>query len=497
MEHVEINDHEEYSSSKGVILLKVSLSSSTVSIVTVPSVWIWWFTRKTKNIQFHHRLIFILLICDLFKAILLLIFAIHYMATKTSLEIIVRSKFCDSTGFFTALVIEAGDFSTLLLAIHTALVVFCTSRPDGLATYKYSSFFICVIVLPILTASLGFTDNSVYRNLTTWCYMGTRPTWCRLALSWIPRGIVMMVIAAIYLAIYFYVKYQIRELEKTLLQTSTGEIVRNMSLQSGKQKNVELVRNRMKSWLAQFPGMSFLSPLDWRSATITSISPITGSVTDTTDTTTCIPPEWRQHEGLTTHMASFILSENYIRFQRRRSMIEKQIRFLFMYPLVFLVLWIFPLIQEILHFKYSLDNSRFFWISLIADFMKPFSGFVNSMLFISKEQFNLKSQTSRQQGTYLPSTFENSRNEHLWTRNQPIQRNQSTLWNSSFSFGGQKKTSLIEMQTLDISSLTSHSMSPLAMSSRNISPQIGRDRSATLLRSGDNKINIIEFLQQK
>ena len=49
---------------------------------------------------------------------------------------------------------------------------------------------------------------------------------------------------------------------------------------------------------------------------------------------------------VTEYLQNVVSSENYLRFQRRRADIEKQVSFLFIYPIVYVLIWTFPLIQQ-------------------------------------------------------------------------------------------------------------------------------------------------------
>lgn len=75
--------------------------------------------------------------------------------------------------------------------------------------------YISLIVFPTIMASLAFIDKSFpYTNSGVFCYLPTRPIWYRLALSWIPRYLILMTIVAVYLAIYLYAGYKFNEFEE-------------------------------------------------------------------------------------------------------------------------------------------------------------------------------------------------------------------------------------------------------------------------------------------
>src|ERR1700712_1876694 len=98
-----------------------------------------------------------------------------------------------------------------MIALHTALYIFrprSSNGEGGLYPYRHYAYTLWV-VFPLLMASLAFINNSnSYVPEGTYCYLPVRPFWYRLALAWIPRYIIFIFILAIYLSIYYYVKYK-------------------------------------------------------------------------------------------------------------------------------------------------------------------------------------------------------------------------------------------------------------------------------------------------
>jgi len=60
-------------------------------------------------------------------------------------------------------------------------------------------------------ASLAFINKeNSYVNDGTYCYLPVRPFWYRLALAWVPRYLIFMIILGIYASIYLYVRAKFR-----------------------------------------------------------------------------------------------------------------------------------------------------------------------------------------------------------------------------------------------------------------------------------------------
>ena len=104
-----------------------------------------------------------------------------------------------------------------MIAVHAALYVFQSDNSSGEAgLYKYRYIvYPCWIIYPTLMASLAFVNhNEAYQSWGTICALPVRPFWYRLALSWIPRYLIIFTIIALYIAIYVYVHYKFEMMDK-------------------------------------------------------------------------------------------------------------------------------------------------------------------------------------------------------------------------------------------------------------------------------------------
>lgn len=181
-------------------------------------------------------MIMLLIVSDLFKSVWYLIFPSVVFAQSVVKD---SSAFCQATGFFVALGIEASgeqshneyrstppkidcptpDFATLIIAVHAALYVFRSNSAvseAGLYRYRYIAYF-CWVTFSLVAASLAFLNHAnPYVSQGTFCYLPVRPFWYRLALSWVPRYLIFCTILGLYIAIYTYVKYKFRGIQVKL-----------------------------------------------------------------------------------------------------------------------------------------------------------------------------------------------------------------------------------------------------------------------------------------
>lgn len=145
----------------------------------------------------------LLLQSDLLKAVWFMIYPAVEMARG---RVPSEAAFCQASGFFLALGIEACDMAVLLIAIHTALNICRRRGNNGLYPYRKVAFAVYIGV-PILLAGLAFRDRPAFANSGEYCYLPLRPKWTRRALSWIPRYVIFGVILIMYAWIYLHVRF--------------------------------------------------------------------------------------------------------------------------------------------------------------------------------------------------------------------------------------------------------------------------------------------------
>lgn len=157
---------------------------------------------------------------DMIKALWLVTCPIAFFA-KVSPDS--SSAFCQVSGFFLTVGIEASDLAVLLIAIHTALFILnpqSSKGATGLYPYRRIAYAIWAIV-PIIMASVVPMTGGHFENNGPHCYLPIRPTWYRRALSWIPRYIIFIFIITTYLGLYLYITLRYRrlgELQKTTVE---------------------------------------------------------------------------------------------------------------------------------------------------------------------------------------------------------------------------------------------------------------------------------------
>ncbi|KAF5017932.1 hypothetical protein F66182_10116 [Fusarium sp. NRRL 66182] len=176
-----------------IATLVVASMSILATIVTS-----FFFFRMRRS--FRHDLIMLLIYSDMFKSFWLLLFPIvELVAGKIETE----ETFCQVSGFFLALSIEASDVAIALISVHTALYIF--RGEQGLYPFRKTAYAVAAII-PVVMALLAFIESPGYINTGQFCYLPFNPMWKRLALSWIPRYMAFTIILCLCIGVYVYVR---------------------------------------------------------------------------------------------------------------------------------------------------------------------------------------------------------------------------------------------------------------------------------------------------
>jgi G protein-coupled receptor GPR1 len=306
------------------------------------------------------------------------------MTTPSAYENI---NFCDVVGVFTVFAIESADFAVFFIAIHTALIVFFSNKgPEG-GLYKYRYYVYGItIILPIFMACIAFVGNGrgSYKPYITWCYLPQEPLWYRLVLSWVPRYIIMIMILAIYLSIYIFVRMQLKEVVKNFKQSQKYATRTHESW--GRR-----AWNATVGFIANFPGFAFLLqgrdvPVDGTAGValdnLTADDTTNGGDTGMGSTGGTGALSHGTNEARQSAIVEF-QRESMMKFQIRRNVIERQVRSVFVYPIAYLFLWAFPLALQCL--QYNPNRPAVYWVRAAAAFMQPFNCTVDTVAFCIRE----------------------------------------------------------------------------------------------------------------
>lgn len=406
-----------------------SIITSGISMV-MSALTFYWFIRMKRS--FRHLLILILILSDACKSFLYVLFAIvHYAGYKVPTD----SDFCQAQGFFLQFSVSVSDFSILVIAIHSAWYVFNPPHElgqGGLYPYRWVVYPLW-FSLPVITASLGFTNAHArgYINAGTFCYLPKRPFWYRLALAWIPRYIIFFIILILFTAIYVYVHRKFKGFENLSLGASgpssdddhlaspsnstmehKNSIFTPFNMQKSDQHAVPTSPDDRPEWeRVDFITTSMSSPTATNGVVTTdfalkksvdhskqrnapgsvanstsgsgdnlrrddgSAATFPGSDTSATETTLVpSPPAAGTIPSLPSDMALSRLA------------IRRQLKFMFIYPVLYILMWMFPFVNHCLQYSDYFVLHPPYWLNLISILSTSLQAAVDAFVFSWKER---------------------------------------------------------------------------------------------------------------
>ncbi|KAK5023196.1 G protein-coupled receptor gpr1 [Exophiala sideris] len=386
-----------------------------------------WFLIMRRS--FRHHLVMALIISDASKAFWYFVFPIVTFATG---PVESKSNFCQASGFLLTFSVEAADMSILIIALHSILYIL---RPNnavgegGLYPYRYWIYPI-LLIFPLLASSLVFiADSSPYTTAGTFCYLPKRPIWYRLALAWVPRYIIIAIILIMYIWIYVYVAIKFRGFENLGNSTSgSPQCSRRKSAFSPDAEDVEenpMDAVRSPSLRPQLPDppteqslaesqkvqpwdhMNFITskalntpvgtpaedyppPMEHRGSEWsgdTRIPPGRSSVrasvaephTSKPSSATAGTP--KQLEIPPNDLPQTGNNDQNDPLKKTRMAIRKQLRYLFVYPLVYIIVWTFPFVAQIQLYNEYYVRHPVYWLNIVQVCMLALQAGADSVVF--------------------------------------------------------------------------------------------------------------------
>lgn len=381
-----VDQIDKFTRHQVVVQRVLSVSSATVSIVFCLGAIYMFLAIDPRRLIFRHQLIAFLLMFDLLKAVILLLYPTRVMTHFNSYY---NNKFCQVVGFFSATAIEGADFAILAFALHTFLLIFKPSLSvktsngveGGLYRFRFYVYGLSFLI-PLILASLAFIGDGGYHSFVCWCYLPQRPVWYRFVLSWVPRYFIFIFIMGAYAIIYFHV---IREF-RTLGGVFTT--IHRLRMQHGTHAALNDEKPSFYSALKYFFRAvkdalipSFVLPDESQPVTaVQSNVSADGPKLSSHD----ITPD--EEKGATLSNEPDIHAANLESFRKRQKAIEKQMKSIFVYPFAYLALWLFPFILQITQVNYEFRHHPIYWLNCMGAFFQPLNGFVDTLVFFYREQ---------------------------------------------------------------------------------------------------------------
>ncbi|KIW63719.1 hypothetical protein PV04_08702 [Phialophora macrospora] len=540
------------STSQSRAVLITALSCACVSLVLV-LLTLRWFLMMHRC--FRHSLVLHLVASDTLKAVWYFVFPVVVLVGG---PVGSTSNFCQASGFLLAFAIEASDMAILLIALHSTLSIIRSDHTIGKGGLYRCRNWIYPMWLgpPLLAASLAFINKEEgYTLAGSFCYLPKRPFWYRLALSWVPRYLIISLILIMYIWIYIYVYVKFRGFENLGAIDSTDET--EMERRSGlcmksndvEQKGTDRIGWSIQSpvqspshWQPQYriPGVRASLPCKplqpWDHVNFITSRPLQVPIAEVLednevenmmargrgwsgDTQVAAtdgaghlaltqerdskregdpnkPPRGPAPYGVTDatpddgRTKSLKAPDRPIDpLRKTRLAIRRQLRYLFIYPLVYTIMWSFPFAAHALNYNDYYVQHPIFWLSLVQTVMLSLQAGVDSIMFSCSEKpwrrvdasskFSMPFLRRQSKALLRRCSFEKpsaSTSDHL-ARQQPVANHIPTWWEAE----GRRRNDSVWLGT----DTTSHTLSPLTTRTRSRSPHHQRPNLYPRARSSE------------
>lgn len=260
--------------------------------------------------------------------------------------------------------------------------------------------------------SLAYTNSDpAYTAQGTFCYLPVRPVWYRMALAWIPRYIILVVILILYASIYIYVRMKFRTFRSHVGSSTLGMDTLDLTVPEPPKDDSGLPRldvhgliptspasdSRQASGASDRPFAKALIPMAEKLNSCNpdprtwNLPPRRGSVPVSI---TC--PEGGGGGGDTgsssevSNRVGALVEEPAgtasAELRRRRIAISRQLRLLFIYPLVYALMWVPSLVSHLLQYRDQFVNHPNFPLACTVAFTIPVQCAVDCWLFTIREK---------------------------------------------------------------------------------------------------------------
>ncbi|CAI6438012.1 CIC_HP2_G0007250.mRNA.1.CDS.1 [Saccharomyces cerevisiae] len=87
-----------------------------------------------------------------------------------------------------------------------------------------------------------------------------------------------------------------------------------------------------------------------------------------------------------TNVQQHFQAQTYKQMKKRRAQIQKNLRAIFIYPLSYIGIWLFPIIADALQYKHEIKHGPIMWVTYIDTCVRPLSCLVDVIVYLFKEK---------------------------------------------------------------------------------------------------------------
>lgn len=286
----------------------------------------------------------------------------------------------------------------VVIAVQAALLLFRQYHNPGfggLYGSRHLIYLLCILV-PSLMASLAFVNPKTgYVSLGAFCYLPSEPIWYRLSLALIPRGVVFSVILALHSAIYIHTMRSLKEFKRVDAHSAQKflEHKQGGTIHDSYQDPMEFITSCITIEPREEPTaeQSTKTSLPETSSYDVDRSPFAYNLTGSTGSRVF------ESEGVLSSVSNV---------SQKRDEIQRQVGLLLIYPLVYLGVWIFPMICQGVEYSkaYGAGNVPF-WMALLWGTMLAAQPGIEALVVLAKERLWRKEKVPLPDLTRFPKRW--------------------------------------------------------------------------------------------
>ncbi|KAH3660128.1 hypothetical protein OGAPHI_007333 [Ogataea philodendri] len=404
----------------------------------------WYFNIHVSRKTFRHKLILYLMLGNTIRG------CIHFIYPILSLSALSRHSYqcafftelhfatCDVFGYLLNSSFVCGDVIIIVTALHSLLLiirpqdarVYRASKshpwkgrlrlvfkaeknniPESLALlqdgyletqtytyrqeaglYRYDPLILlgCMVAIPCTLSSFAFVDGSRYDNYISFCYLPANPVWIRILGSWGLRLFAFVIILVCYFTIYVYIyaSYQKLSAHHERLLNVNKHKPRLQSLRAflfGVYYSIFDIS--MKNQSSMFVEATPTNQTPMVLETDQNVTPMNSQIPQIHSDS---PIAQTQRE-----LAIEVFEKSVQDFNDRKKSSLRALKFIFIYPLTYMIVWVVPLIAQILRFRRQKQPLA---LLCVVSFFQSIDGLIQVLVFCFREKpWKLASKLQEQQ----------------------------------------------------------------------------------------------------
>ena len=328
------------------------------------------------------------------------------------------------------------DFAVFFVSLHVALQVLRTPKPKAAGLLEHRHFvYTANALIPSILVCCTFTKSKrPYVNEGWFCHLPVRPIPYRLVLYWIPRYIVWVSILGLAIAMYFRIRVKLKLFEAVEKRLSTAlransvvshqsdkklsDASDNMFFDTSRASNIKVARLSRESqdsrysqrfstlsWLPKKPSQLVSRKIANQEFIMTNsdtpipraVSPGSIGLTSTSNDGNRMASEPRITDFSPANLEAgsriaSVSAKPYHRLSNANMMaksrrhIRKQLRLLFVYPAVYLLMWVIPLVSHGFRYSDRYAKHPLYILSLLSLLCRVLIGTADCIVFCIREK---------------------------------------------------------------------------------------------------------------